>query len=177
MSVKQRILKECFVHADNVSYLNHYLKQALHMCDSYIPQGTQYNSMIHFTQEVMELNTLRTYKLYCIIVWIIVLPQFASYMRQYDNPEQFDRFYSILDAEFANFLIGRKPDGTLFDKDGSAEALNQRSVGYFVDRMRQHYMYEEPIPTITLPSSNANVQRAQSLALPPPHGSTAKKRV
>lgn len=175
---KQRVLRECFIHADDVRYLNHYLQQALDMSRDINPvPDKEMNRWVSFANQVLEHNAHRTYKLYCLLVWIIVLPQFGAYMREYDDAQRYDRFFGVLDAEFTHFLMGRKPDGSLYEKDSSAAALNGRSVGNFVDRMRQHYMYEEELThTTTLASSKASVQTAQSLALPPPHGSTAIKR-
>jgi hypothetical protein len=173
---RQRVLQECFIHAYDAKYLNHNLQQVKVMIDR-AANADSMQSFMQFIDRVIHYNTA-VYKLYALLVAIVVVPEFAVGLRQHDDTTQFDRFYHILEAELTNFLAGRRPDGSLFEKDAAASDIYQAHPGYFVDRMRQHYMYEEPIQlTTTLPSSKPIVHIAQSLAAPPPHGSIAVNRV
>lgn len=183
-NLKQRVLQECFIHAHDVRYVTHYLKDALRMCDER-KNNDEFQTFVSFTQRVINQDTYEvdvttiptwgTYRLYCLLMWILLLPEFRSYMRHYDDPEKFDNFYHILDATCDLFLNGWRLNGTIFENDAKTSKLHERSVGHWVDQMRDFYM-RQPKLTIVLPSSNPTVHIAQSDARPPPHGSMAKKR-
>lgn len=166
----RKLLRDCFVDPSPL-HLNHHLHNALEAGNQFEKQHPIPLHWVLFTERAIKYD-VSTYKLYCLLMWLDFHPPFASYFRANDDAEQFDRFMVVLTAETSRLIDGWKPDGTLFDKDGK-DSLNLRSIGFFVDRLRRHYMFEEPIRTMVLQSSNASVHMAQSLAAPPPHGSTA----
>lgn len=137
---KQRVLKECFQNAHDEVYLNHYLKQALTMADQHSDVIPTPLNWIEFAQQAVQ-TPLAAYKLYAILVWVVILPPFRAYLRGHDEAPLFDKFYDVLCVHLDCLLLGLKVGGASYATDGTAK-LYEHSVGFFVDRLRSTYMTE-----------------------------------
>lgn len=137
---KQRVLLECFINADDPVYLNHYLKQAISMAEQHSDTIDTPFYWTEFAQGALKAPC-GAYRLYALLGWILVLPPFRQYMKQYDNPELFTSFVNVLQAETQRFIQGLRPDGSLYPTDGTSH-FHERSVGYFVARMKSIYTDE-----------------------------------
>lgn len=137
---KQRVLKECFQNAHDAVYLNHYLKQALTMAEQHGDAIPTPLNWIEFAQVAVSAP-LPVYKLYAMLVWIVILPPFRAYIRDYDDSTLFDKFYDVLCVQLDRLLLGLRNDGGWYTVDGTAK-LHEHTVGFFVDRLRTVYITE-----------------------------------
>lgn len=137
---KQRVLKECFTNAHDAAYLNHYLKQALTMSEQHSETIPTPLNWVEFAEQAVQ-TPLAVYKLYTLLVWVVILPPFRVYLRTHDETALFDKFYDVLCVQLDRLLLGLRADGVAYATDGKAK-LYEHSVGFFVDRLRTVYMTE-----------------------------------